>query len=548
MQAVNGGLKRDDTPSRAAGLDGTEGVTVMNTFLRRTCRAAIVLAVLAALICSGALTGSTAEARDPRPQPSADPQVEVLEKLRVEAGAPTNVTFRNGFPRIVHTSVAIEGSSPVERARRYLAKYKGLYGQFMDDPFAGGQVEENRLGIADPSDRLRDHLRKLETYQGKRTSTPDLGLAVRGTAGPGDRAVAFYQTYKGIEVFGGNVLVFVDGDKVVGTVGSLLSDVQLDVLPRLADSDAEVAARRALGVRGAPALARTELVVFDRSLLPQEGFTRSEPHLAWRVALADRGRHVAFVDASSGELLFSHSQVRDHSDDYDLDLEDANGEESNSTNCYWDTTADDALGDEDGLNASGQADPEAVALWKHAKDAYDFYHDAFGLHSYDDDDGQYELYVHANVPNARWVPGSVDCDLIEFANGWVAYDVLVHELGHGTLDFGFFGGPVYQGQPGALDESFADTMGALADGNYLIGEDLASGAIRSLSNPPAFNHPDRLSEFVMTSGDNGGVHTNSGIGNRQRSCSPRAARTRTPRGPSRASGGPRSPGSRTRPA
>jgi hypothetical protein len=49
-----------------------------------------------------------------------------------------------------------------------------------------------------------------------------------------------------------------------------------------------------------------------------------------------------------------------------------------------------------------------------------------------------------------------------------------------------------------------------------MGEGRIGGgvAFRNLSNPPAFLHPDRMSNFVMTSLDVGGVHTNSGIPNK----------------------------------
>ena len=52
---------------------------------------------------------------------------------------------------------------------------------------------------------------------------------------------------------------------------------------------------------------------------------------------------------------------------------------------------------------------------------------------------------------------------------------------------------------------------------WLIGEDVAGrGAIRSMSDPPSFSHPDRMTSalYDQSAADNGGVHTNSGINNK----------------------------------
>ena len=474
----------------------------------------VALAAAIGLLVPGSLRGSIdAGAERLRPAP-VDPQESALRRLRRAADGPTSVAFENGFPRVVLTSVPTEGDTLIKQATRFIREYKELYGLFMGNPFAVASPEWNRLGLADTDQRYRDFLRLMEAYQGKPTSTPDLSLSVQ-TVDPALGAVAFRQTYKGVPVLGGELLVFVRDGRVTATVGTLISDLTLDVAPRLTDGDAEEAARRALGMRGAHALARTDLVVFDDSLLSTRAFTRPSPHLAWRVALAAGERPVVYVDADDGRLLFSSVQVNAHTDDYDLDLEDANGADAMSTSCYWDTTANDALGDEDGLNADGLADPEAVVLRNLPEQAYGFYHDVFGLHSYDDDDGQFELYVHANVGSAgaRWVAGTTDCDLIEFATGQVAYDVLVHELAHATLDrTSLFGGPLYVSEPGAVDESHSDVMGAFADGNWLVAEGAVGGPARDMSNPSV----DRMSQFaqVANNNDNGGVHTNSGIGNK----------------------------------
>jgi bacillolysin len=105
-----------------------------------------------------------------------------------------------------------------------------------------------------------------------------------------------------------------------------------------------------------------------------------------------------------------------------------------------------------------------------------------------------------------------------------ALDIVAHELTHGVTDFS--SGLIYEGESGALNEAFSDIMGTAAEffhqprgtglreADYLIGEDVFTpGGIRAMSNPSAKGDPDHYSVRYQGSGDNGGVHINSGIVN-----------------------------------
>ena len=85
----------------------------------------------------------------------------------------------------------------------------------------------------------------------------------------------------------------------------------------------------------------------------------------------------------------------------------------------------------------------------------------------------------------------------------------------------------YWGQSGAINESLADVMGEIIDHrhhgrgdsphSWTIGEDLPHGAIRSMKDPGRFGQPDSMTSRRYAPGgdaDDGGVHTNSGVGNR----------------------------------
>jgi len=106
-------------------------------------------------------------------------------------------------------------------------------------------------------------------------------------------------------------------------------------------------------------------------------------------------------------------------------------------------------------------------------------------------------------------------------------DVAGHEMSHGVVQN--TANLRYQGESGALNESFADVFGAMIDrNNWTIGEDVVksgafpSGALRDLEDPhngAATNdfargwQPKHVDEQYLGSQDNGGVHINSGIPN-----------------------------------
>jgi Zn-dependent metalloprotease len=115
-------------------------------------------------------------------------------------------------------------------------------------------------------------------------------------------------------------------------------------------------------------------------------------------------------------------------------------------------------------------------------------------------------------------------------------DVIGHELTHGVTQYE--AALEYEGQAGALNESFSDVFGSLVKqyvlkqtvdkADWLIGAGLFSKkvkgiALRSMKEPgTAYNdptigkdpQPGHMKKYVKTSSDNGGVHINSGIPNR----------------------------------
>ena len=167
-----------------------------------------------------------------------------------------------------------------------------------------------------------------------------------------------------------------------------------------------------------------------------------------------------------------------------------------------------------------------VSAHFNASVAYDYFKNTFGRNSIKN---QFENIASIiNVPdeqgqdmdNAFW-----NGEAIFYGNGFQAFtaplakatDVAGHEMGHGVIQS--TANLVYQGEAGALNESFADIFGAMIDRNdWQIGEEVAhpgvfpSGAMRDMSNPhnggtssDFFWQPQHYNERFTGSQDNGGV-------------------------------------------
>ncbi|MCX7569650.1 M4 family metallopeptidase [Tumebacillus sp. DT12] len=159
----------------------------------------------------------------------------------------------------------------------------------------------------------------------------------------------------------------------------------------------------------------------------------------------------------------------------------------------------------------------------YAGQVFDWYKSNVNRNSIDGNGMSIESLVHysRNYNNAFWngtymVYGDGDGTTFRAFSG--ALDVIAHELTHGVTEH--TSGLVYQDQSGALNESWSDALGATIDGNdWLMGEDLCIPgggytAFRSMQDPTLYGDPAHMNQYVNTTDDNGGVHTNSGIPNK----------------------------------
>ncbi|MBK8819709.1 MAG: M4 family metallopeptidase [Saprospiraceae bacterium] len=179
--------------------------------------------------------------------------------------------------------------------------------------------------------------------------------------------------------------------------------------------------------------------------------------------------------------------------------------------------------------------PTGVSSHYNGGKAFEYYRIVHNRNSIDGQGGNIISFINvadddgSSMGNAFWngaamFYGNGDSAFERLARG---LDVAGHEMSHGVIQN--TANLIYQGESGALNESFADIFGVMIDrDDWLIGEDVVkpaafpSGALRSMSNPhngaPTGNfakgwQPKHYDERYKGNEDNGGVHINSGIPN-----------------------------------
>jgi Zn-dependent metalloprotease len=178
------------------------------------------------------------------------------------------------------------------------------------------------------------------------------------------------------------------------------------------------------------------------------------------------------------------------------------------------------------------ANAKGVSAHYNAGEAFNYFKNTFGRNSINGLGGNINSFINVTeddiqMDNAYW-----NGEAMYYGNGKDAFtalpkalDVAGHEISHGVIQN--TANLKYQGESGAMNESFADIFGAMIDrANWTMGEQVVnrayfpSGALRDLSNPNNGTtqgkngwQPKNVSEQYKGTQDNGGVHINSGITN-----------------------------------
>lgn len=346
--------------------------------------------------------------------------------------------------------------------------------------------------------------------------------------------VRMSQVYKGLPVFGYQLIVHLDTQNQVVTVnGHFRPNIDLDTTPKVTQQDAEQLALGDLlnGQLEPDQRSRVKATILrDKTQLMIHVDQNDQPHLTWYVTImtdSPIGQWRYFVNARRAQVVHQFDSAAH-------DKRRMTYTADNSTD-----TPGRLLIDE----GERSKDPIAQAAHDNAGKVYDYYFNTFKRDGLDDQGGAMVSTVHygsdpEDAENAAWIG---EAQQMIYGDGGKIFkplatglDVVGHEFTHGIIDN--TSNLVYEGQSGALNESYADVFGALIDrGNWTIGETVIKSPpypfkfLRSLEDPGlagsydvsdplnSVGQPANMNEYAdlpyTRKGDNGGVHVNSGIPN-----------------------------------
>ena len=387
---------------------------------------------------------------------------------------------------------AVTAKTSVDAARRYVRRFGGALGLGVED---GLTLTENR------------------------------SLRAAGSV------VTFRQSVQGMPVVGGELVVGLDhADNLVSLGGEATEEPRggaATTVPGPTAAGVALAASARGHDRPAGAMKANEprLWFYDPQVLGVEDPAGARP--VWQVEVSDglAVRDLVLVDAVTGRVALRVEQVN-AADRVVCDRQNVLfvGIEADCVSAQYTRTE---AGPESTV-------PDVEAAFTHAGAAATLFADVAGrdlvdFAGVDAGDGPkvrstVRVCVQGDacpMPNAFWNGRGM-----YYGEGYAAADDVVgHELTHAVIDR--TAGLFYHYQAGAINESMSDVFGELVDVRYgdddgdqpwAIGEDAPGGTFRDMADPGAFGQPDRMtsSSYVAdpSGEDAGGVHTNSGVGNK----------------------------------
>lgn len=452
-------------------------------------------------------------AAGPSPQTPAKGGGGIRTAIHPETGKLSFIGAEPGAPIAVRGAVG-EGIAPSLRAEAVLAAYAPQF------------------GVANPQ--------------------RDLTLT-RETAAGGRQIVRYRQEYQGIPVLGGELTLNMNSGGLISMNGEISPDLSLPTEPAIS---AEQARQRAIAAVAkyydldASELTASEpaLWIYDPRLLV--GRSPIPPHLVWRMDVTAAGRPIrelVLIDALRGRVSLSFNQIDTF---WGEQAARRSGQAAKAapasvqpappavlgTPDLWTYDSGGTNGQRVSLvchnNARGCSSGEAANAHGYAYDTYQAYDGGAAPFTADlnrDSIDGAGLSIISNVnwnetgycPNAFW-----DGDEMTYCTGLAADDVVAHELTHGVTQYE--SNLFYFYESGAINESLSDIWGEYVDQlngygsdsstvKWKMGEDAAGmGVIRDMKNPPAYGQPDSMTSiyYYKGSGDNGGVHYNSGVNNK----------------------------------
>ena len=390
-------------------------------------------------------------------------------------------------------------ASPEERALNFLRGRGALVGM---------NAAEREL--AGNSNASSDDLKSASIMKVSRVDKDSVGAS----------HVRLNQFYRGLPVFGAQVVVHMNDRGITAINGHYVPDLKISTKPNLSADQAATAALRAAGA--GLNVVGNQLSIYRKGLL--EGYN-GQSLLAYSVELTD-GKAVnvqIWVDATKGAILnrieLSHAAINRtiFTPEHDPLFAVRHEGDPLFPGATPGTTGADPINN----------------LYVMAGHTYNLYSSGFGRDSYDGLGHKMDsVYLINDIcPNAYWNGLATN-----YCPDFDADDVVAHEWGHAYTQYTH--GLIYSFQSGALNESYSDIFGETVDllngvdaeggsansqpnpngVRWQMGEDVPTlsaqqlGILRDMWTPTRYGDPDKVSSgsYACGSGDGGGVHTNSG--------------------------------------
>jgi Zn-dependent metalloprotease/murein DD-endopeptidase MepM/ murein hydrolase activator NlpD len=356
--------------------------------------------------------------------------------------------------------------------------------------------------------------------------------------------VRMQQTYRGLPVINGELVVHMDNSYIAGITGRFFPDIAIDTAPTLSLQRCSELAVASIAIKQGLDAAITSTGELSVYVARESDLS----YLVYPVNILYRNNSQLIsgeqflVDAHAGTIVarfpgVTHARSRTVYD-------------AGETSDYHNLPGTFLFGES---GPTTGADSAERASYENAGIVYDFYQTVFGRDSWDGNGAELRSSVHFSYgvlgwlgpdTNAAWYgPQWVNPPLVVFGDGDLlhhplseALDVVAHEWTHAVTST--TAQLIYASDSGALNEASSDILGESAEfwhggGDWTIGEDLpiwpltdplrwmndpAKGTCNEnkTSKPCPDYYPDRFytgSCVPTNDNDDCGVHSNSGIGN-----------------------------------
>lgn len=472
-----------------------------------------------------------------------------------------SVSFFCAFDSISQTLLGTEAARKIESAQWIEYSKESKRPTFVEFNTSGANF---RLAVANPVEAMKEALMLR--------ADDDLVSTKQEADGIGFVHTKYQQTYKGVPVQGGEYIAHQKAGKLDCISGVFLDINELSVNPSLTEA---AALSKALAFVGATKYKwenkeelaalreafedpnfnydpKGKLVIYPKNNVLGEN---ADYRLAYKFNIYAEApvesRANIYVDAKTGEIVgreelihsadvegtahtkYSGTQkimvTQKSTSSYVLQetgrgkgIATFNAQNASENNASYPST-DFTDTDNDWNNFNAKWDEAATDAHWATEMTYDYFMKVHNRNSVDGNGFKLINYVHCGT---NWFNANWNGSYMRYGDGnqkpLTAIDIGGHEMTHGVTSNS--ADLVYQGESGALNESFSDIFGNMVEytakptvASWEMGENI--GAIRDMKTPGNYKNPDTYNGTYWAStasgaADQGGVHTNSGVQNK----------------------------------